>query len=455
MKNVKYIIPTTVLVSMLIISSCKKSFYTDANINHNAPPSVTPASLLSSAEGELAYTQGGTFDLFITLFDQQTQGIGRQSQAYYQYIITNQDVDDPWSTWYTNVMSSCKDLMTQADAKGYNAYSGVGRILMAYSLQVLVDVWGDIPYSQALQGTSNLYPAYDKAATLYTTIGGLIDAGIADLNNANAGALVPGNEDIIYGGVAANWIKFGHAIKARLAIHQSKGNAAMATAALSEIALSFTSNVDNAQYIFGTTEASGAPWYQFNEERGGDVSFTGSTLATIMAAQSDPRYTVYFDSTFHDVNGVGLGAYYGNINSPIELICYDELQFMAAEANLRNGNAAAAQTAFTAAITANMQKLGVPAALITAYLNVHDTLPANVNNAIDSVSTQEYLALYLNPEAFTLWRRTNSPSLTPVTGSNGVPRRLLYAQTEYERNGANVSAEGNVTLWAPKLFWDN
>jgi len=454
MKNFKNIILKLGVFSLLIISSCKKSFYTDANINPNAPPSVTPASLLSSAEGGLAYTQGGTFALFTSLFSQQIQGTAQQAAAYYSYIVTSQDLDDPWSTWYTNVMASCKDLMTQADAKGYNEYSGIARLLMAYSLQVNVDVWGDLPYSQAFQGVANLTPAYDKASALYSTISGLVDDGIAKLN-ATPGNIVPGSkDDRIYSGSAAKWIKFGHAIKARLAIHQSKNSPAMATTALSEIASSFASNADNAQYIFGTTETSSNPWYQFNEERSGYVSYAGSTLASILTSLNDPRYSIYIDSA-NDASGFGLAAYYGGLSSPVELISNDELLFVTAEAYLRTGNAAGAQTAYTSAITANMTKLGVDSASITSYLAAHGTLPTVTADAIDTVAQQEYLALYLNPEAWTLWRRTGSPSLTPVAGTNGVPRRFRYPQTEYFYNASNVNAEGIVTLWAPKLFWDN
>ena len=74
------------------------------------------------------------------------------------------------------------------------------------------------------------------------------------------------------------------------------------------------------------------------------------------------------------------------------------------------------------------------------------------DNAIAQIATQAYLALYLNPEAWTTWRRTNVPALTPFTGS-GVPRRLLYPQTEYSYNKNNVPA--SVTVLSPKIFWDN
>ena len=234
-------------------------------------------------------------------------------------------------------------------------------------------------------------------------------------------------------------------------IHQSKGNAAMATSALAEIALSFTSNADNAQYTFGSTETSAAPWYQFNEQRA-DIVFDASPLGEKMLADGDPRYDVFIDSSFGDVNGVGMGAYYGEGNSPVEFITYDELLFMKAEATITSGGTVtAAQAFYSAAITANMTKLGVDAGDITTYLAAKGTLPAGSAAAIAQIASEEYVALYLNPEAFTLWRRTGSPALSPISGAN-VPRRFLYPQSEYSYNKTNVATS---TLFSPKVFWDN
>jgi len=443
------------------VSSCKKDFYTEANVNPNSPPTVTPSALLSSAEGSIAYTQGGTFGLFIALFDQQVEGAAQQAEAYYNYIVTNQDVDDPWSTWYTNAMASCRDLISQSEAKGYHQYAGVGQILLAYSLQQLTDAWGDIPYSTAFKGVGNTNPTFDPSSAIYADIYALTDSGINNLNNSDAGAVLlnSAGEDRIYQGDVSKWIKFAHAIRARLDIHQSKNNTAMATNALTEVGESFTSNADNAVFPFGSSETTANPWYQFNEERTGYTFYPTSTLASIMANQADPRYTVYFDSTYSDFWQVGLGnyvtagnnAYYGMPASPGEFITYDELLFISAEANLRLGQVGAAQTNFTDAIRADFSKLGIDAPTTDAYIAAHGTLPGNVDDAIDTVAKEEYIALFLNPEAWTVWRRTGSPDLQPITGSQGIPRRLPYPQTEYSYNKANTPS---ATLWSPRIFWD-
>ena len=449
----KFNIPVLIFVVILIGTSCKKTFFTDVNVNTNAPDagSIVPRVLLSTVEGTLAYTQGGDLSRYTSLITQQTASTSRQAGGYYQYTFTSVDFDSPWGNLYTSVMQNNKTLMQMADSKGNNRYSGISRILMAYTLQMSVDMWGSIPYSEAFQGATKLQSKYDTDKALYDTINSLLTVAISQLGSANPGVLLPGSEDVIYGGNAAKWIKFAHAIKARLFIHQSKGVPAMATNALAEISQSFTSNAENAKYAFGSTETSANPWYQFNQQRG-DISFDDSPLGVKLAATKDPRYKILTTPDLKDVNQVGMGAYYGEGNAPVELIAYDELLFMKAEATLTaTGDVAGAQSFYVSAIRKNMEKLGVASEAIDTFVTTNSMLRLVPTAAIAQVAAQEFIALYLNPEAFTLWRRTNSPTLTPIIGAN-IPRRFLYPQTEYSYNSTNVPA--STTLFATRIFWD-
>ncbi len=451
----KQIMTIAALAVLMITTSCKKTFFTDANKNPNAPTSVPPSTILSSVEAGIGYTQGGDLSRYASLFTQQTYGATRQATAYYNYILTSNDVDNLWGNLYTGTMNNINDLIKLAD-KGdgdgpYNRYAGIARLLMAYSLQLTVDSWGNIPYSEAFKGLDNLHPSYDKDVDIYATIEKLIDEGINRLQASKPGTQKPGVEDVIYGGDPDKWIKFGHALKARLAIHQSKGDNAMAQKAIDEVALAFSSNSDNAIYIFGADETASGPWYQFNQNRA-DIYFDESTLSDTMFSRNDPRIGYYFDTTYSDVSEVGMGAYYGDPNGHVELITYDELLFISAEAKLRLGDATGAQPDYENAIKANMKKFGIADSNISTYLAVRDTLPNDVSTAIAWVAFEQYFALYLNPEVWTLYRRTGIPNLVPVAGSNGIPRRYVYPQNEltYNSNSYNSSA----TLFSPKIFWD-
>ena len=436
----------------LLLSSCSKEKLNSTNENSNAPKTVVPAVILPIVETSIAYVQGGDLARYSTMFVQQNVGFSRQAQAYYTYVLTSADVDNSWGNLYTSVLGNNRDLLTRSDAGGYNVYGGVSRIIMAYTLQLLVDSWGKVPYSQALKGNENTQPVYDDDKALYDTIINLVDKAIVQLNDPNPGGLTPGADDIIYGGDASKWEKLGHAIKARIYIHQSKGDAAMAAKALDEANLSFTDNSDDAKFVFGSAETAANPVYQFNEQRA-DIDYASGALPNYMTTLNDPRLMIYTDPNYNDQFQVGLGNTYGNISAPVEFVTYEEMLFVKAEATLRTtGDYATAQGFYQAGITANMTKLGVDPGDIATYIVANGTLPvSSTDAAIAKVSLQEYLALYLNPEAWTLWRRTGEPALTPTAGTNGIPRRYVYPQTELSLNESNVP-QG--TLYAPKIFWD-
>ena len=168
-----------------------------------------------------------------------------------------------------------------------------------------------------------------------------------------------------------------------------------------------------------------------------------------MKTANDPRYGLYDLDSINPVSKSS-NSYFNMVNSPAEFITYDELQFMKAEAALRSSPAdlATAQTAYVNAITADFDKLDLSSKL-TPYLALNGTLPAG-DAGITKIANEEYIALFLNPEAFTVLRRTGAPALTPEA-SDGVPRRLLYPQSELSYNADNVPSS---TLYTPKIFWD-
>ena len=471
MRTFKKSIATVAIAGLVLASvSCKKDFYTNANINHNAPAVVPSSTLLSGVEMTMGYSLGGDFSRFASMFVQQTYGASRQAAAYYGYVLTNQDPESAWDNWYDDVMKNDLILMKQAQATNQHAYTGLSQILMAYSLQVAVDCWGSIPYTQALQGENGiLYPTYDNDQTLYGTAMSLCDQGIANINAAGADAIVPGGDDFIYGGNLTQWVKFAHAIKARLYIHQTKHAVAPSTdancdSAIAEVGRSFSSNADDAQVVYGASANTNGPWYQFNQQRT-DIEFAyegftpGSytTFGDSLIMEMDPRYTTLIDSSSASgelsASGIGLGNFYGGPTAPVVYISYSELQFIVAEALLRTvGVGAPAQAAYTAGITANFNKLGVAVGTFTTT-STQAILPATAAAAIVQNAWQENIALYLNPEAWTLWRRCNW-TITPTNGSNGVPRRFLYPQSEIGLNTSAAGIASAATQWTPVIFWD-
>ena len=447
-KKIKLISFLTLTGLVLIsLSSCKKKFMDGINDNPNQPIAVTPMVILPAVEAAIAYAQGGDVSRYTSIFLQQVTGASRQAQSYNMYSFIAGDFDNLWKgNLYAGPMANLNDLIKESTDKGYTHYKGVAEVLMAYTLGMTTDLWGSVPYSDAFKGADQLQPVYDDQQTIYASIHSLIAAAKIDLAATNGGPLVPGSEDMMFGGDVTLWLKFANALNARFYIHESKlSPTTAATNALAAIAAGgFGSMTDDAQFNFAAGATTANPWYQFNDQRG-DITFDGFLLDT-MVALTDPRVDVYFDTAAQ-----WIGLYYGDESSPVFYMTYFEQKFIEAEANQILGNSAAAQTAYAAAITESMDKMGVLPANYAAYLVANGTLTGTQQNKLDQIMMQKYIAMFLHPEAWSDFRRSNVPALTPVTGS-AIPRRFMYPLSENSFNAPNVPAGAN--LFTPRLWWD-
>ncbi|HXP49464.1 MAG TPA: SusD/RagB family nutrient-binding outer membrane lipoprotein, partial [Bacteroidia bacterium] len=288
-------------------------------------------------------------------------------------------------------------------------------------------------------------------------------------DNAN-----PGADDIMYGGVGAQWVKFAHGLLARIYIHQSyikstsTNVTAMADSALAHANLSYSSIADDAQIVFGTAANNNAPWYQFNTQRA-DIEFAYvdytspdyTPFADSLLLEKDPRFSFMIDSATEPVSGDGLGAFYDGPGSSspltgvVELSTYAETQFISAEAVLR-GATGVAQTFYSAGINASMTKLGVSAGSIATYM----TGPWGVLSAVPATAVlqnawEENIALFTSPEAWSLWRRCEWP-ITPTTNNAAgkVPHRFIYPQSEINLNPNSLPLSTSATQQTPAIFWD-
>ncbi len=451
---------TKLLVAFLAVfslSSCEKTFFEDINKDPNNPTAVPPKVMLPTIQASLAYAQGGDLARYTSLFSQYITGNARQFAVYNSYNFTESDFDNLWRlNLFAGPLMDNYTLINQCKANNYTHYGAVAKLMMAYSIMLTTDVFGDMPYTQAFQGTSNISPAYDRQEALYSEVSKLINEAIADLAATDNSGVEVGAEDLMFGGDYELWGRFAHSLEARHAIHLTKrnGSAAAALEALEHAGEGFTSNADDAQLNFGDVETSANPWYQFDGQRG-DISYSGYLIDTLMPSLNDPRSSLYSDGSG------GPGAFYNSINSPVMFMTYSELKFIEAEAHVYLGEDAEAQLALTEAVMANMDKLGITdTGLVNPFLRDHCTLSGTQADRLNTVMTQKYIALYQSPEAWTDWRRTGIPALSVPADAviNEIPRRFLYPQSEAENNSASlnaaISAQGGADL-TDRVWWDN
>lgn len=439
------------IMLMLIVlstSSCKKGYFYDGiNDDPSELQKPIPSNLLAGLIASTGYEWGGDASRFPSNFMQQTLGVANQSSLATTYQVSSDDVDGMWTAGlYGAIMTNANALIKVATDSKQGHYAAVGKIMMVVNLGLTTDLWGDVPYTEAFQGIANLQPRYDTQANIYANIDRLLNEAITSLATADGSAFQPGSEDILFKGDLAKWTRFAHSLKAKFYLHLAKQDKSNYAKALAEIPLGFAAGENAVVPFSGASVTSESPWYQFNDQRPGDIAFRG-TIYDRLAAANDPRLTAY-QTIDPDDGSASLGPLYGSPNSDVVIMSYDELKFIEAEAQLQGAaNPAAAAAAYNAAVTANLQRT-------VKNVSYAATIAKTAGNiTLNDIMTQKYYALFLSPEVWTDWRRTGLPVLTAAAGSalNGaLPRSLPYPSGEQRYN---KNAPKNTTLLR-RVFWD-
>ena len=412
-------------VAAVGFTACSDAWLEDYKLDQNRPSDVSMEVLLPSAQAAYGMTQGDVLPRLTSIFMQQMTGTDRQSLAHNRYAqIGEGDFNTPWNNSYAGGLYDLKLIEDKAEAAGASAYVGVAKIMTAMYLGVLTDHFGDIPYTDALQGADNLKATFDSQADIYTTIFTLLSEGKDAL--AQPSSVTPGGDDLIHGGDLAAWAATADGLRARHLNHLSKTsqyNAANVIAACDDA-------LNAGVYCTIGFEAAlnQNPWYQFTViDRAGYISQFG-TMYDMMEASSDPRINLY-----RSADSLTMPAY-GDATSALPIVTPFEIMFVKAEAQLA-GSASDARATLEAAIESHMTWLGVDAGDIATYVAA---LPATTD--LELIMNEKYVAMFSSSESWTDWRRTGFPTLSAPADANlsGMPRRMPYPEGEYLYNADNV-----------------
>ncbi|HEY6083334.1 MAG TPA: SusD/RagB family nutrient-binding outer membrane lipoprotein, partial [Chitinophagaceae bacterium] len=242
--------PALLFLSILFLGGCQK--YLDVNQNPNAALEPPIAGLLANTTN---LTANNVFSIS-NWTSYYVQYLASPSVASASDVYEQVDPSGTWGNMY-NVLTDLHDMRKFAAAKGLNAYIGVSDILTACNLSMAINIWGNIPYSQAFQGVSNLTPKFDDQQALYDTCLTLLNAGITAMQQPDAAGELDAPSDFIHGGSAAAWIKTAYALEARLLNQVSKTNQYDPAKVLAALGNAYTTNNDDAQV---TQFAVRNPW---------------------------------------------------------------------------------------------------------------------------------------------------------------------------------------------------
>jgi hypothetical protein len=371
-------------------TGCEK--FLDVNQNVNNPLTATPESILAQA---LKVT-GDNFANNYTSYGNWVVGYWAKSgtvngfpeERTYNYTSLYQQA--LWNNTYDNLYDY--DLVEKGSvAQGRTNLAAIAKIMKVYNFQLLVDQYGDIPYTQALQGLSNVVPKYDKAEDIYKDLVAKLNEATATIAAIPASERAVGTEDIMFGGTMANWTRFANTLKLRLLLRQS-GFAADGTGASQyEIAklngATFLTTDAQVQPGFIQSEGQQNPFYnRYGVVASGLASATernyvqptnfiisqyklnkgDSRLVRLYTAATDPSVAGQYVGVVLGESNTKLLAFYSRIrlnggllkgfDAPVPLILAAESNFLQAEAKTRGlltGGDAAAQTNYDAGITAS------------------------------------------------------------------------------------------------------
>lgn len=455
-------------------------------INHspNAPSSSDPALLFpNGVTASVSRIRGANFDLtFTALWAQYYAKIQYVDEDTYQ--IRPATIDTHWSQLYAGPLKDFRTAAESATEAGKPEMAAPSIIMRDWTVGVMTDVWGDLPFTEALQATATtggFTPAYDAQEVVYDSLITSLASAATALQGAASTGL--GGADPIYGGDAEKWRRFANSLRARYGLRLSRVNPGKAQQIVEEALAAgvMESNADNALLVYPGDGINNSPYY--DNFLGRDDHRVSRTMVDTLASRSDPRLAVFAQPTQDDPtqyvgmpNGLtndsaathGLsrtsrpGLFFSQATSPSYLMTYAEVLFIKAEAAALGWTVAGgtAKSFYDAAIAASFEQFDVPDAATAAATYVAQASVALPTT--DNIALQKWIALFgQGTEGWAEWRRTGVPNLVAgpeaITADGNVARRLAYPSAEQSLNGANLAAaqarQGDTSING-RVWWD-
>ncbi|KAF2514176.1 SusD/RagB family nutrient-binding outer membrane lipoprotein [Flavobacterium foetidum] len=484
MKNI-----VSIIVLSLLMASCVSDDPT-GNEDKDRSYGVPAETLFTNAQKELTdqLTTPSVNLNIIRYFTQYWAATQYNTEARFN-ITTRNIANFHWNALYRSVLGNLQtakeviateikpDLMSADEwAKQQKNKEALIEILQVYAFQVLVDSFGDVPYTDALRVKEVVLPKYDDDAVIYPKLIVRLDAAIANLNESSGSF---GKADFIYGGDVSKWKIFANTLKLKIGLNLADVDASLSKATVESAykAGVILNNSQNAIFAYPGASPMYNPIYA-NLVASNRNDFVASvTIVNDMNTLKDPRRAAYFTT----IDGV----YKGGLNGPTNL--YQNFSHIsdkikeanfpgviaeATESNFYLAEAAArgyvvgnnAEFYYNNAIKASFENWGI-AAEADAYLESPDvkysTAPGN--NYKEKIGRQAWIAFFNRPmESWNSYRRLDFPVLVApanaVAAAEGqIPKRYTYPINEQTVNNANWAA-ASAAIGGNKLkthvFWD-
>jgi len=479
MKNIKIYI--AILFTIVVVVSCSDETLNEIDTNKNivtdAPLSSLLPQVIISYSNEIL---GSGSSIKAGIMSEQTTAV----LGVNGYNNFENEGSTSWTSAYL-VLNDLNFMKQKATEKEAWAYVGVGDVIKAFTLTTLIDLFGDIPYSESLQAEIRS-PKFDSHAELYLEVHKILDEAIVNLKKTDS-PLDPSDDDLAFGGDKTMWVKTAHALKARLYNKLSNldqtGSAENALNALDNAFGSPDENFSISIYI--DSQSNGNP--QSIRQKSQPQSAIGNGIFNAMLSftpnniiEEDPRAVVWFTT----VNGVRVAAPNGVAASdfteprmdgaiyskpeflkfsaaPLPMLTYNELLFIKAEANLRLGNTEIAYEAYQDAVELSLKQaadfnpdIQMDAADITNYMAGALVSPGKDDLTMENIILQKYISFF-SFQWVEAYNETRKHDYVTATNPFGRANRMLYPVSEITRNPNTPSEVNFFSIFenSTKLIW--
>lgn len=508
MKNIYYKILSLLIISSVFLS-CDDFLNVNEDPNNPSSENVNPEIVLAATQVYTYSVLAGNVSEFNPnavqdnmnqlgnlMMNNWTRDVGASNSSYYFNEHTYNVTSDFYAGIFENLYlrTSNYTFIQNTTKPGYDNYKAIAKILKSFYFQYLVDLYGNIPYTEAHKRGDNLAPKYDDALTIYRDLVVQLEQAIELIDNAPSGTLNPGENDVMLGGDMQMWKKFANTLKLRILLRECKrtASATYISAEMAELQSSgaqFLGPNDNVKINPGFSAATNkqngfaAMFLTINDTYKNNWSSTAATKYTVTYLQNtnDPRLTRIYSATSAgptDYNGHQQGDVLNtSTNYPVSHVgpgllvnsSQDGLVFTAAESLLLQAEAVqrgylsgSAKNLYESGITESFKLLGLTSAQATTYFSQATNLVGwngSAGNEIEAIINQKWIALN-GINGSEIWienTRTGFPShvpLSPVAPSSTRPIRLLYPSSEIAGNTANVPLQNESEAFTSKIFWN-
>lgn len=475
MKKIRLIICG--LVAAFSIIACDDQLDINKDPDNLSPEQIPLNSEFTGATTGVATSAGSYYALIGGFWSQYfTQSAAaNQYKEIDNYSINTGDYNGAWSSMYDAILD-IRNVKKNAESSGNWNYYLMSTVMEAYAFQVLTDSYGAVPFTEA-SNSAILAPKFDEPTVIYDGLVANLKLALSKDLSTSSTAVIPGNDDLIFGGDMQRWRQFANTMLLKLYIRQTNARPSVAQAGVQELystsAQFLTSNAAITQYEDMANKSN--PLYETDRRQlnVGTNLRASTTLYSYLSENNDPRFSYFYNAgpsqdqgDFDNTANVNAAVIKLQAKDPVYFISAAESYFLQAEAAVRYNGGANANALYDMGVTEAFAQWGiVPGALLTTTY----AFPMTTNAAkLEAILTQKWVSFFPGKgyEAFFEHKRTKIPPISPVPQSslsyipgqfaysiegttNGqFPKRFVYPVTESQTN-ANFPGLKPITepLW--------